>query len=57
MIDNAHNPTTQVTLKKNELYLIYKSLEDALNSDDWPNCEELIEGTLTKIGEKLNKLN
>lgn len=57
MIDNAHNPTTQVNLKKSELYLIYNCLQDCMNSDDWSSYQEPLSGTLTKIGKLVDNLN
>jgi hypothetical protein len=57
MIDNAHNPTTQATFKKTELYLIYNCLEDCMNSDDWESYQEPISGTLAKIKKIVDNLN
>ena len=57
MIDNAHNPTTQATFKKTELYLIYNCLEDCMNSDDWWFVTNELSGTMTKIKKMVDNLN
>ena len=39
----------QLQLNSEELAIIYSSLEDCLNSDDWRFSIDLISNTMTKI--------
>ena len=45
----------QLQLNSEELAIIYSSLEDCLNSDDWENLSESIEEIMHKVKTQLKK--